>query len=237
MNSIQTCLGAAKAFIFDFYGTLVEVDREPPQMWETLNELGYDSHPQLQAMWESDAFNGCITPSFHSDPNYDEWRRANLRQFVNLSGVPDPLVESILSMLLDIDRQATKKAVPQANSVLRLLRQHHKKIGLCSNWDYAIQPYLDQAGLPEFDGITISAEIGARKPNAVLFFDICSKLGVNPNDAIFIGDNWSTDIVGAIRSGLLPVWIRNENEPGSLLHHVIEFETLADFETQLKKTL
>jgi len=237
MNSIQTRLGSATAFIFDFYGTLVEIDKEPPQMWETLNELGYNSHPELQAMFEADGFDGCVTPSLYCTPNYNEWKRVNLRQFVRLSGVPEPLVESIISMLLDIEKQATKKAAPHANSVLQLLRQHGRKIGLCSNWDYAIQSHLDQAGLPEFDGITVSAEIGARKPHVEVFNDICSKLDVQPHDAIFIGDNWATDIRGALRAGLVPVWIRHYKAPGPLLHHVIEFDTLADFETQLKKIL
>lgn len=206
-------------------------------MWETLNELGYQSHPELQAMWESDAFDGCLTPSFHSDPHYDEWRRDNVRQLVRQSGVPESLVESTLSMLLEIDSRATKKAAPQALSILQLLRQHDKKIGLCSNWDYRIEPYLEQAGLPEFDGVTVSAEIGARKPNAAAFRDICSKLGVSPRDAIFIGDNWATDIIGALRSCMVPVWIRHHQTPRPVLSHTIEFDTLADFEIHLREAL
>jgi HAD superfamily hydrolase (TIGR01509 family) len=235
MKSIQARLSSAKAFVFDFYGTLVEIDKEPPQMWETLNELGYNSHPELQAMFEADGFDGCLTPSLYCTPNYDEWKRVNLSQFVRLSGVPDPLVENIISLLLGIEKQATKKAAPRANSVLQLLRQHQRKIGLCSNWDYAIQAYLHQAGLPEFDAITVSAEIGARKPNAAVFKDICSKLEVQPHETIFIGDNWATDIRGALRAGLTPVWIRHDNAPGPLLNHVLEFDTLADFEIELTK--
>jgi len=237
MSVIQTRLHSAKAYVFDFLGTLVEIDRDAPSMWETLNELGYHSHHQLQQIWESDAFDGCITPSLNGDPDYETWRRANLEQLVRLSGVPIPLVESVLSTLLERDRQVTVRAVPPAISLIQLLRQHKRKIGLCSNWDYTVQSYLDQARLPEFDGISVSAEIGARKPNAVVFSDICSKLDVHPNDAVFIGDNWSTDIVGALRSGLVPVWIRHHSASRGFSHLVAEFETLADFARYLRQSL
>lgn len=237
MSSIETRLTSAKAFVFDFYGTLVEIDFEPPQMWESLNSLGYQSHRHLQWIFEADAFDGCLTPCLGRTPGYDKWKGDNLRQFARLSGVPEPQVESTLSMLLDIEKQATKKAIPHANSVLELLRQFHKKLGLCSNWDYPIQSYVDQAGLPRFDGISVSAEVGARKPSAVVFKDICSKLDVDPGDAVFIGDNWHTDIVGALRSGLMPVWIRQNQPSRELSHLVAEFDTLADFETFLRQSM
>jgi putative hydrolase of the HAD superfamily len=234
--ALKRRLESCKAFIFDFYGTLVEIDYEPPQMWETLTKMGYQSHPELQAMFEADGFDGCLTPSICCTPNYDEWKRANLRQFVTLSGVPQALVETIISRLLEIERQATKKAAPGAISIIKLLRSYDKKIGLCSNWDFRIQPFLDQAGLPEFDAITVSAEIGARKPHILMFRDICAKLDIQPDQAAFIGDNWATDIRGALRAGLLPVWIRHDQPPGPLNNQVMEFDSLLDFEAQCEKS-
>lgn len=233
--SLKRRLVSCEAFIFDFYGTLVEIDYEPPQMWQTLTEMGYQSHPELQAMFEADGFDGCLTPSSFSTPNYAEWKRANLRQFVTLSGVPQALVETTISRLLEIESQATKKAAPGAISLLKLLRSYDKKIGLCSNWDCAIQPFLDQAGLPEFDAITVSAEIGARKPHILMFRDICAKLDIQTDQAAFIGDHWANDIRGALRAGLLPVWIRHDQPPGPLNNQVIEFDSLVDFEAQSDK--
>ncbi|MBS1683195.1 MAG: HAD family hydrolase [Bacteroidetes bacterium] len=235
MQHIKSRLISAKAFIFDFYGTLVEIDHEPPQMWETLNELGYDSNLALQEMWEADAFDGLLTPSFDTTPSYLDWRKNNIRQLIQQSGAPnDANIDDIINHLLKIEQRATKKAVPNANSVIKLLREHGKRIGLCSNWDHPIQPFLEQAGLPAFDGISVSAEIGARKPNAKIFHDICSKLDVSPNEAVFIGDNWFADIIGAMRYGLLPVWIRQSNSSCPLPNRVLEVETLKHLEEKLE---
>jgi putative hydrolase of the HAD superfamily len=237
MSTWEERVHCAKAFIFDFYGTLVEDDIAVPPMWQHLNDLGYTSNAALQAIFEPDAFDGCGTPNFDSQPTHDDWNRANWRKFVRLSGVPPQLIDDTLSRLLDMQRQFRLKAAPCATSILELFRNRGLKIGLCSNWESPIEPYLKQAGLPQFDAITISAEVGARKPHAAIFADICSRLGVSPADAIFIGDNWSTDIVGALRSDLTPVWIRHRKESRDLAHLVAEFDTLADFASYVQWSL
>lgn len=234
MHQLIERLNSAKAFIFDFYGTLVEIDFEPPQMWETLNSLGYNSNLGLQEMWEADGFDGCLTPSNYTTPSYKDWRENNLRQLIRQSGAPKNQIEDIMHHLLNIEKQATKKAVAGANSICTLLRNEGKKIGLCSNWDHPIEPFLEQAALPVFDGISVSSEIGARKPNAKIFLDICSKLNTSPLESVFIGDNWFADIVGAIRCDLLPVWIRQDKVICPLPNYVLKFETLKIFEQNLE---
>ncbi|MBK8955798.1 MAG: HAD-IA family hydrolase [Saprospiraceae bacterium] len=231
---IKKRLLSAEAYIFDFYGTLVEIDYEPPQMWETLRNLGFDCYLAMQEMWEADGFDGCLTPSYNSTPSYQDWRKNNIIQLIKQSGVPIDRIDEVYNCLLEVEKTATKKAVFGANSVIQLLRKHNKKIGLCSNWDFPIQPYLEQTGLPLFDAISVSAEVGARKPNSKIFNDICSKLSVNPSKAIFIGDNWVNDVVGAMRCELFPVWIRFDNPTCGMPNHVLEFESLRDFEKELE---
>lgn len=233
MEALLSRLISAKAFIFDFYGTIVEIDYEPPQMWETLNQMGYNSCLALQETWEADAFDGCFTPNFDFNSSYQEWRNNNIRQFIRQSGAPFDKIEDILQLLLVIERQATKRAVPSAYSIVELLRKNGKKIGLCSNWDFPIEPYLEEAQLPEFDAVSVSSVVGSRKPNANIFHDICNKLNVPPQDAVFIGDNWLNDVRGALRVDMLPVWIRHDNPPSSLQNLVIEAKTLSHFEEQL----
>lgn len=227
----------AKAYVFDFYGTLVEDDVSVPPMWQQLNELGYNSGAELQAIFEPDGFDGCTTPDIRSDPSHDEWNLGNLRRFVRLSGVPDELLECTLSKLLISQATFRVKSTPKALDILTLLRLHEVALGLCSNWESPIGPYLEQAGLPKFDAVSISAEVGARKPHLAIFEDICRKLQVDPSDAVFVGDKWSSDMVGAIRAGLTPVWIRNRERPRGLQHLVGEFASLSQFEAYLQPIL
>lgn len=226
-----------KAFVFDFYNTLVEDEISVPPMWQHLNQLGYQSSPELQAIFEPDAFDGCTTPNFNSNPNHDDWIWTNWCQFVRLSGVPDHLIDSTVSQLLKMQNEFKAKSNSFVTSIFKLLQLYNMKIGLCSNWESPIGPYLEQANLPPFDAISISAEVGARKPHPAIFDDICSKLKVNPRDIVFIGDNWSTDVVGSLRSGFTPVWLRQGRASRGLSHLVVEFDTLADLENHLRQSL
>lgn len=232
-----TRLRDASAYIFDFYGTLAVHDHTPAPMWQVLNELSYNSAHHLQAMWDSDAFDGTLTPGSGTMSDYEAWRRDNLKAFARLSGVPQELLEETVTHLLEHVQQATFKPIAGATSLLQRLREHGKLLGVCSNWDYPLQEELARADLPPFDAISISWEAGARKPNAAIFHDICSKLGVRPAAAVYVGDSWTADVVGAIRAGLMPVWIHGDDQSNPLPHHVAAFNTLQAFEAAMKLVL
>lgn len=227
---LENKIFGAEAFVFDFFKTLVEVDIDTPEMWETLNNMGFQCFHELQKVWESDAFDGSTTPSKSSNPDYRSWRYDNLRSFVLSSGVPNINVDVITKLLIDIDRTWTVKPILYANDLLMVLKKANKMIGLCSNWDYELEPYINQAGFCGFDAVTSSAVIGARKPNRILFEETCNYLNISPLKAVFIGDNWSTDIVGAIRVGMTPVWIKGGNKKKNPLPEIVlDFENIGEF--------
>lgn len=224
----------ARAYIFDFYATLVEDDVGVLPMWEYLTQLGYHCTPELQAVFEPDAFDGTLTPNYRSDPCHDAWMAGNWSTLLRLSGVPAHEISSVLGEFVAYQRRFRAKPVRAAASTICFLRTLPIKVGLCSNWECPIEPYLAQCGLPPFDAISISFEVGARKPHLAIFQDICSKLDVLPHEAVFVGDNWATDIVGALRANLLPVWIRNGRETKNLRHLVAEVDSLSDFHSQIR---
>src|SRR5665811_975094 len=90
-------LRTAKAFIFDFYGTLIENDVSVPPMWRYLGDLGYKSNAELETMFEPNAFDGCRTPTGVA---HDDWLNDSWRAFLRLSGVPQHEIESTLASLL-----------------------------------------------------------------------------------------------------------------------------------------
>lgn len=58
------------------------------------------------------------------------------------------------------------------------------------------------------DAILTSAEAGYEKPDARVFVQICDKLGIRTDEAIYVGDNPVKDVCGARGVGMVPVWMR-----------------------------
>ena len=68
-------------------------------------------------------------------------------------------------------------------------------------------------GLTErIQSLTISGEIGVRKPNLEIFKVACERADVLPEEAIFVGDSVQNDIVGANRAGMTSVLINRKSD-------------------------
>jgi HAD superfamily hydrolase (TIGR01549 family) len=219
---------ALPAVAFDFFGTLVDVDHDAPPMWECLNAMGYQSCEAIQKIWESEAYNGSETPAANDDISYDVWRRHNLEQMACMSGVPAENLHRVVERLLEIDQSWTVRAVPSAQELLHALRTAGRSLAVCSNWDYPIEKYLKQAGLPRVDVIVTSRDIGARKPHYRPFETVAAELNVTPESILFVGDNWECDVVGALRVGMVPVWIRRDSQAVPQGIKVLSFSSLHD---------
>lgn len=63
---------------------------------------------------------------------------------------------------------------------------------------------------PLLDALVIADEWGREfwKPHPQPFHTCCARLGVEPNEAVFVGDNPERDMVGARRAGLASIRIR-----------------------------
>lgn len=65
---------------------------------------------------------------------------------------------------------------------------------------------LDQMSLwSHFDLVLASGEIGVSKPDPEIFGVALDRLGATAQNAIYIGDNYWADVVGARRAGVTPV--------------------------------
>jgi len=214
--------------VVDFYDTVAEDAAPVPALWEDLVALGYRGHPELQAMFEPDAFDGSLTPAAADEPQHQEWLLENWRRMLVLCGVPDKHLGATLDHLLTLQRRWSAKASPGAVDFITLLRDHGYKVALCSNWEDDIAPYLSQAGLPSFDAVVTSAEVGARKPHRRIFEEVLARVGSRPEDCVFVGDNWDSDIVGALRVGMAAVWLRRDRATRGLFPLVAEFDSILD---------
>jgi putative hydrolase of the HAD superfamily len=82
--------------------------------------------------------------------------------------------------------------------------------------------------VPYFDQIVISGDFGRGKPDPSLFQHALQLLSLEKDEALMVGDNLMTDILGANRAGIRSVWInrhnkaRNEVIPTYEIHHLSE---------------
>jgi len=134
-------------------------------------------------------------------------------------GVADP--DRFMDAEHDVWRPA-HEALGSAQALLDSLRSRGIKTGLVANsWpDPArlLRADVESFGLTEqFDVIVFSEEVGFRKPQPEIFLHALAQLGVDPENAMFVGDRLDTDVQGAAQVGMATVqalWFSADDTPG-----------------------
>jgi putative hydrolase of the HAD superfamily len=115
--------------------------------------------------------------------------------------------------------------------VLDKLKEHYKLILLTNgspslqNLKLEITPEIT----PYFSQIIISGAFGRGKPDPSIFEHVLTKCEVSAVEAIMVGDNLMTDILGASRVGIPSVLINRENmEPREEVKPTYEIKNLRD---------
>lgn len=98
---------------------------------------------------------------------------------------------------------------PDTIDVLRELRKRGYKLGVISNWEApTLYGQFDHFGMTQFfTHILPSREAEASKPHPHIFRVALHALGVEPENAIHVGDSYEADVIGARDMGITPVWI------------------------------
>lgn len=96
---------------------------------------------------------------------------------------------------------------------LSRLRTAGVPIGVVSNSDGPYQRRkLAAAGLDDLvPGAVFSGDVGVAKPAPEIFRAGAAGLGLAPEQVVYVGDRWTTDVLGALSAGLAAVWV---NRPG-----------------------
>jgi putative hydrolase of the HAD superfamily len=77
-----------------------------------------------------------------------------------------------------------------------------------SNWDVSLREVLDRTGLTALlDGIVISAEVGAAKPDPAIFASALTVARARPDEAVHVGDTVEADVAGARAAGLRALYL------------------------------
>jgi len=149
--------------------------------------------------------------------NFDSWlagrlthqgqRRGRLVDFLPVIGQPVPATDAELDEVfagyLDHYRQ-NWAAFDDARPALEVARSNGWRIGVLTNGSTLQQhAKLTAIGLAELvDVVSTSESLGFSKPAPEAYHLTCEALGVEPADAMMIGDNLELDVLAARRAGL-----------------------------------
>jgi putative hydrolase of the HAD superfamily len=107
---------------------------------------------------------------------------------------------------------------PEVPGVLEALGAMGVRRVVVSNWDVSLRGVLDDTGLaPLLDGVVISAEVGASKPDRAIFEEALAVARVAAGEALHVGDTIDADLAGARAAGLHAVHLdRSGADPSAL---------------------
>ena len=104
--------------------------------------------------------------------------------------------------------------MPDAEKVVRYLAAKYL-LTIISNGLKEVQYYkFEHSGLaPYLTHTLISEEVGINKPQPEIFRIALERNGVTADEAVMIGDSYSSDIAGAQAAGIDQIWIKGDGVP------------------------
>lgn len=129
-------------------------------------------------------------------------------------GIDDPQFGAELAERFPQERQKHPFVYEDTFAVLDKLKGNYKLLLLTNgspdlqNTKLTITPEI----APYFDHIIISGAFGRGKPDPAIFEHALNQMGIEKDEAVMVGDNLMTDILGASRAGMKSVWINRHDK-------------------------
>lgn len=193
---------AIQAVIFDLYGTLIYLADETKPHMKLFQDLGFQAPNEFKKV-----------------------RRIALEEdFENLSGLVKRLKPDIQMDLTSYQQELENELASvslyfETIDVLSKLKNQKTRLGLISNLASPYKSPFFDLGIDEyFDEFLFSCDVGLRKPDKRIYENIVEKFGINPAQALMIGDKIHADVDGPKSIGMNAVHLdRNNKSYNSIL--------------------
>lgn len=146
-----------------------------------------------------------IVPSYRKDA----WARG-----LKACGIDNSEFAAKLAEEFPAQRRKSPFVYEESFKVLDALKEDYRLLLLTNgspelqNTKLEITPEL----VPYFEHIIISGAFGRGKPDPSIFEHALEKMNLSKDEAIMVGDNLMTDILGSSRIGMKSVWINRHNK-------------------------
>ena len=211
-----------RAVVFDLFDTLVDLsmdglpivtvgDRRIPSTIGALHEL-VSEHIDIpiaelaDAIWEVDkALRALRARQGKELPTLERMQELTQRLGIRDAKLPARLTGRHMRLLRD---QVT--ALDHHPAVISELKGRGLRVGVCSNFSHSQTAFrvLEDASLRWLlDAVVISDAVTWRKPRPEIFHATLASLGVEPEEALHVGDSLAADVGGAHSLGMRTAWI------------------------------
>jgi putative hydrolase of the HAD superfamily len=215
-----------KAVLFDWFNTLVHYDPPREELYrEVFRESGMDLSLR-------EIYKGLLVGDryFFSGLARANYRAASFEERAQQFTLYARAIaaEARLELTPDLQLEIMKKVLKQFSGsyvlyedvlpLLRLLKERGMILGVITNADKNVSALIEQLGAKPFmDVLVTSEEVGVEKPAAPIFLAALEKTGVKNQEALYTGDQYQSDVLGAGGVGMHALLLdRYEISEGSL---------------------
>lgn len=97
---------------------------------------------------------------------------------------------------------------PDVEPMLAAVREMGVRVGIVSDWGSNLRGILRDLGLDgSMDFVLPSGAVGLAKPDPDFYRLALSTAGVDPSEAVMVGDSYRADVQGAWGAGMDAVWL------------------------------
>jgi len=199
-----------RAVFFDLYHTLVRYDppREELQA-RALKDLGINAMPEVfrRPLIVADEFiyQELARSPLRQRSSEDKMTLYSRYQEIVLKEAGIEASKQLIFSLLGKMQQFDMKLVlfDDVLPALTDLKNRGLILGLISNVDRDITSLLNELGLLSLLKVIVtSQDIGHNKPQPEIFHEAIRQAGIKNSEAIYVGDQYQVDIVGANKAGM-----------------------------------
>lgn len=136
------------------------------------------------------------------------WVNYGRRQLVALGASPKQAADlaPVVSRHMEENYKPVSVLEEQARLVLTRFKEAGFKLGVVSNREQPYGQVLDHLEITSFFDFSLAAgEVQSYKPAPGIFEAALQRIDVPAESAMYVGDNYFADVVGARRAGLRPV--------------------------------
>jgi len=213
-----------KALTLDLWNTLIEDEVGPLTTYgamrvEALKAVlskrrAVDADSILKAYLKTAAIREVVPPKLV----------AKIIVVLNGYDLGDPIVEEAARAYEESVYAYKPKIVNGAQELLEYAKKLGLKVVVVSNTSFsarAVAKVLENAGLAQYvDYVVSSSDTEVAKPNPRIFYTALRAVGVEPGEAVHLGDSCLKDAIGAYIVGMKPILLARSEEAAELCKNV-----------------